>query len=143
MTTEQKEFQSMLDAAGVRYFSARELFFRGASDTRLRLNTDPPRSVWRNLVAVAVVADKVREAYGGPLRVVSAYRSVAYNRAIRGAANSTHTRGQALDLACPQPERLYHALLALRRAGEFRGGLGLYSTFVHVDVRGTNTTWRG
>jgi hypothetical protein len=29
----------------------------------------------------------------------------------------------------------------MRREGIFKGGLGKYKTFVHVDVRGKNADW--
>jgi lysozyme len=138
-----EEFQKLLDKAGVKFFTARELFFRGASDARLGLNTDPPKRLWPHLLAVAKVADQAREILGKPVRIVSAYRSPAYNRAIKGASLSTHQQAQALDLQTKNTAGLYLILMELRRAGVFSGGLGLYPTFVHVDVRGYPATWRG
>jgi len=29
----------------------------------------------------------------------------------------------------------------MREEGLFRGGLGLYKTFIHLDTRGRNATW--
>jgi hypothetical protein len=137
------EFQQLLDKAGVKHFTAKELFYRGASDAKLKLNTDPPRALWRNILPTAIVADEARRRFGKPLRVNSAYRNAALNRAIGGASHSQHMRFCALDLGTPAPAKLYLILLDMRRAGLFRGGIGLYRTFVHVDTRGTNATWRG
>lgn len=134
------EFQKLLDKAGVRYFTADEVFFRGARDARLQLNTDPPRGLWPSLLAVVKVADEARHRLGKPLKINSAYRSPAYNRAISGASRSFHTKGAALDLS-GSPATLHRILTEMRREGLFRGGIGRYKTFVHVDARGSNADW--
>jgi hypothetical protein len=141
-TGAKADFQKLLDEAGVRYFDADEVFFRGARDARLQLNTDPPRSLWPSLLAVTKVADEARHRIGRPLRINSAYRNAAYNRAIGGASASIHMRGGALDLS-GSPATLHKILTQMRREGLFRGGIGRYKTFVHVDVRGKNADWQG
>ena len=40
------------------------------------------------------------------------------------------------------PRKAYQMALQLRREGFFRGGIGLYSTFIHLDTRGYAATWR-
>jgi len=134
------DFQQLLDQHGVRYFNADEVFFRGARDAKLQLNTDPPRALWPSLLAVTKVADEARHRIGRPLRINSAYRNAAYNRAIGGASASIHMRGGALDLS-GSPATLHKILTQMRREGLFRGGIGRYKTFVHVDVRGKNADW--
>jgi hypothetical protein len=141
-TGAKADFQRLLDEAGVRYFTAEEVFFRGARDAKLKLNSDPPRGFWPSLLAVVKIADEARHRLGKPLRINSGFRSAAYNRAIRGAANSLHTKAAALDLS-GSPATLHRILTEMRREGLFRGGLGRYKTFVHVDVRGKNADWVG
>jgi uncharacterized protein YcbK (DUF882 family) len=141
-TGAKAEFQKLLEAQGTRYFTADEVFFRGARDARLQLNTDPPRSLWPSLLAVTKVADEARHRLGKPLRINSAYRSPAYNRAISGASKSIHVLGGALDLS-GSPATLHKILTQLRKEGFFKGGIGKYRTFVHVDVRGKNADWAG
>ena len=142
-TGAKAEFQKLLEAQGTRYFDADEVFYRGARDARLQLNTDPPRALWPSLLAVVKVADEARHRLGKPLRINSAYRSPAYNRSLPGAAkNSIHTQGGALDLA-GSPATLHKILTQLRAEGFFKGGIGKYRTFVHVDVRGRNADWQG
>lgn len=139
----QQLFQRQLDRWGVRNFNAREFFYRGASDAQLRLNTDPPAALWSRMEATAKAAQAARDRLRAPINITSAYRSPEYNRRIGGVRNSTHTQFNALDLSCAEPAKLYLILLDLRREGLFRGGLGLYRNFVHIDTRGTNATWRG
>jgi hypothetical protein len=140
--TAKEEFQKLLDDAGIRYFTADEVFFRGARDAKLQLNSDPPRSLWPSLLAVTKVADEARHRLGRPLRISSAYRSPAYNKAIGGASASIHMKGGALDLS-GSPATLHRILTEMRSEGLFRGGIGKYRTFVHVDVRGKNADWQG
>ena len=127
------------------HFAPTEIAFRGASDERLKLNSDPPPDLWANMVKTAWLADQVREYLGSPIRVISGYRSPAYNSAISGASQSRHLSNDALDLQplSTTPRKLHGALVAFREAGLFRGGLGLYPSFVHVDRRGENRDWTG
>jgi hypothetical protein len=139
-TGAKADFQKLLDEAGVRYFDADEVFFRGARDARLQLNTDPPRALWPSLLAVVRVADEARHRLGKAVKINSAYRSPAYNRAISGASKSIHVLGGALDLS-GSPVTLRRILREMRNEGLFKGGIGRYPTFTHVDVRGKNADW--
>lgn len=44
------------------------------------------------------VFQKVREHFAVPIHISSGYRSLALNRAIKGASSSQHCRGEAMDL---------------------------------------------
>ena len=84
-------------------------------------------------------------AVTGPLRVLSGYRTEAYNRRVGGARASQHVQGRAADIysATLSPGQIHDRVLELYRAGElpYLGGLGYYGPstkgvgFVHVDVR--------
>lgn len=136
----EAEFQALLRSNGIVYFTADELFYRGARDKQLKLNSTPPKGLWSNLLDVARVADEARRRLGRPLRITSAYRSPEYNKAIDGSKASQHMKGKALDLM-GSPATLYKILLQMRKEGFFKGGIGKYKTFIHVDVRGTNANW--
>jgi hypothetical protein len=134
-----RKMQAMLDEAGVRYFTAEEALFLGASNARLKLNTIPPESMWRNILPTLLVLDLVREQVGA-LSLLSIYRNGAYNHAVGGARGSIHMQFRACDvrpLACPV-DRLHRAVLRLRDESIFLGGVGRYPGFVHVDTRGVN-----
>ena len=141
--TNQEQFQRHLDEWGVTHFTAREFFYRGASDERFQLNTDPPAELWPNMEQTAKVLEQARKRLGASIRITSAYRSPAYNKRIGGVANSTHVKFNATDLVTAEPASLYLVLMDMRREGVFKGGLGLYRSFVHMDTRGHNATWRG
>ena len=94
------------------------------------------------LFAVAHKADAIRKAVNHPLIVISGYRGPDYNRAIGGARNSYHKKAMALDLRPADPaklSRLKDVALAAWHRGEI-GGLGFYSSFVHIDT-GPKRRW--
>lgn len=106
---------------------------------------------WRSTRAVklAEAFEWIRERCGFPLYISSAYRTEEYNRKINegkgGAKNSQHVQGRALDL---HPLRGSLARLqAVAQEAQSLGvitGRGIYSDFVHIDVRiGPKATWRG
>jgi uncharacterized protein YcbK (DUF882 family) len=99
---------------------------------------------WRENRAVVLAREfeEIRRLCGGkPIVVLSAYRTVVYNRKIGGAKYSQHIQGRALDLRPPagMPVSVFHhRILQYAKAGESKlRGLGLYATFVHVDIRPT------
>jgi uncharacterized protein YcbK (DUF882 family) len=95
--------------------------------------------------------EPLRKKYG-PVHINSGYRTIAYNRSIGGATNSMHIysihdgNDQAADITCANGSpSSWHAFLNAIRASKRngRGGLGLYPSFVHVDIRDYKADWRG
>lgn len=80
---------------------------------------------------------------GKEVQVISGYRSKKYNEYLinlgkRVSRNSLHLSGTAIDFAIPEVgnDKLYHI------AGSFKkGGVGLYSSFVHIDI-GRTRNWK-
>ncbi len=130
-----------------RHFGPREFTGYFARERNGVANEVPPKHLWPNIVPVLRIADDLRAHFGKPCRILSSYRSPAYNKAVGGAPLSQHLRFNALDITIDgiSPQRVYDKLLEWRREGRFTGGLGLYpsSGFVHIDTRGTNAAWRG
>lgn len=128
----------ILAARHVMHFRAAELLYRGGNHGNGTAHNDLcPESLLENLAEVARLADDLREDFGSPLRVLSAYRSETYNRAVGGARSSLHLQARALDLAPVNPGRIpeFRALARARfDAGIHRGGTGIYQTFVHLDT---------
>jgi uncharacterized protein YcbK (DUF882 family) len=97
---------------------------------------------WRETRAIhlADTFEAIRTLLGHkPITINSAYRTPAYNTAIQGAGASQHCQGRAIDITHPliRPEQLFEAIRELQHAGKLPllGGLGRYSSFVHIDVR--------
>ncbi len=135
----KEEFTEWFDKQGFKYFKAYEFtrYFER------ELNDYPPKSKWKNIVSALEIVDKLRGDLGHPIRITSSYRADKYNKKVGGASKSLHKEFKALDIQCSglSPARLYHRLKKYRDAGEFKGGLSEYKTFVHIDVRGTNADW--
>jgi uncharacterized protein YcbK (DUF882 family) len=95
--------------------------------------------------------EPLRKKYGS-VTIHSGFRTPSYNRSVGGAPNSYHIytvhdgNDQAADISCARgrPRDWWGTLNWIRnnrRAG--KGGLGLYSTFVHCDIRDYKADWRG
>jgi len=88
-----------------------------------------------------------REAGNKPITVLSGFRTFDWNKKIRGAINSQHMFGRALDLRPPEGHSVtsFHRLIYNLPASSGLRGLGLYKTFVHVDIRESNflAQWSG
>ncbi len=116
---------------------------------------EAPGQMWRDsrLAPLVATLDAIREVLGRPLHVDSGYRTLAYDQrlydhsvATGGGANdkapplqSQHPKGRAADIRTGSltPLELRNLIGSLYSAGKLPhlGGLGLYSSFVHVDVR--------
>jgi len=95
--------------------------------------------------------EPMRRKYGA-CSVHSGYRTPSHNRAVGGERNSFHIysahdgNDQAADVSFARgtPAQWHataNAIRAKKRRG--RGGLGLYRSFVHIDIRDYPSNWRG
>lgn len=83
---------------------------------------------------------KIRDHFGKAVTINSAYRTEAHNKKVGGAAYSQHKYGIAADIAVNRVAPLEVARYAHTLLGN-RGGVGLYKTFTHVDVRTAKSRW--
>ena len=134
----------------VRNFRASEFLYKGASHASNGLNTDPPEHLWQNVVPLARLLDAIRREIGQPMKLISVYRSPAYNERIGGASKSQHKEFTAADFTVLAgdggPRDWAEIADRLQRSNQsWFGGLGIYvnSNFVHVDVRGHLARWNG
>jgi zinc D-Ala-D-Ala carboxypeptidase len=87
---------------------------------------------------------ELRDLIGQPVIVVSGFRCQAHNTAVGGATRSQHLLGRAADVRVRamspiEIKRLAETIDAFRD-----GGIGLYSAFVHLDVRPNGPArWQG
>lgn len=82
----------------------------------------------------------IRNHFGKPVTINSAYRNAAYNQKIGGASGSQHVKGTAADIVVSGIAPLIVAKYA-QSLMPSTGGIGLYSTFIHVDVRTNKSRW--
>lgn len=137
-----------------RRIAERELFMSGLSNNNgvvtFSLSNDGEKAVSKNfkikefrckdgsdkiLVDVDFVVNylqKIRDHFGVPVVVNSAYRTETYNRKVGGAKSSYHMQGRAFDIVVsgntPQIVARYAQSLGIK-------GVIQYDSFVHIDSR--------
>ncbi|MEM1083813.1 MAG: D-Ala-D-Ala carboxypeptidase family metallohydrolase [Verrucomicrobiota bacterium] len=107
-------------------------------------NSLPPKKLWKNMAPTLKVVDRMAIELGLPVKeIVSAYRSPAYNARCAGARRgSWHQANVAVDVKFPVRASIASAKArSLRKRGHYRGGVGHYYGFTHVDTRGQNVDW--
>ena len=85
---------------------------------------------------------KLRNAYGKPMRITSGYRSINHTIAARKSAPGTHTQGIACDIAVDRADAVRLLRLALELGFN---GIGVQQKgngrFIHLDTRENPTIW--
>ena len=150
--TPAAEFERFVDRLGLPNFKGAEFT---PYWTRVRngvSNSAPDDDLWENVVPTLVVLQRFRTETGSPVQLLSTFRSSRYNKAIGGATHSQHTQFRAIDFTVSSgtPAQWARRLRSYRGdeftnplGGSFtlRGGIGVYSGFVHLDTRGTVADW--
>ncbi|WP_425039056.1 D-Ala-D-Ala carboxypeptidase family metallohydrolase [Primorskyibacter sp. S187A] len=146
---DEADFMAFIKSLGLKNFKPYEFLIKGDKNANpesaaYQTNTNPPRELWPNIAPTARVLDILRGRIDAPIRTISVYRSPAYNVAIGGAKKSQHTMFRAVDFVAQgnsTPLDWANTLRSMRAEGLFLGGIGTYSTFVHIDTRGFNADW--
>lgn len=107
---------------------------------------DMPLDVYENIIKLAGQLQFLRDYTGRPIRINSAYRSPEHNKKVGGSKTSQHLLGKAADITIDslKPIEVFTLIEDLIDMGlMLQGGLGLYDTFVHYDIRKTKARWNG
>lgn len=106
-------------------------------------NTLPPKAWWPRMGYTLRVVDRIaKEMNVQDVEVISAYRSKEYNARCGGRRGSWHQANIALDVKFPvRASKVTSTARELRNLGLFKGGVGGYWNFTHIDVRGENVNW--
>lgn len=106
-----------------------------------------PQELYGNVQKLMEQMEIVRaECDNKPLHIHSGYRSPAHNAEVGGVVASQHPLGKANDFSSDSysPAQLKQILERLISQGKIlQGGIGIYPTFVHYDIRGNNARWTG
>mgnify|MGYP003291522703 CR=1 FL=1 len=91
---------------------------------------------------LVAVLQQIRSHFGKAVTINSGYRTPAKNKQVGGATYSQHLYGLAADITvkgvAPKDVAAYAESLLPNT-----GGIGIYSTFTHIDVRKTKSRWNG
>ena len=108
--------------------------------------TNVPDELMENVQLLAENLQVLRSHLNKPIRLISGYRTPKYNRRIGGARRSQHMLAKAGDIKISgmKPAEVKAVIQQLIKEGKMmKGGVGLYRTFTHYDVRGRNARWYG
>ena len=91
---------------------------------------------------LVTILQKIRTHFGRAVTITSAYRTPTHNRSVGGSELSQHTFGRAADIKINgvSPEKI--AVYA-EKLLPGTGGIGVYKSFCHIDVRVTKSRWNG
>jgi uncharacterized protein YcbK (DUF882 family) len=106
--------------------------------------SEMPINIYHNMVKVANQLQVLRNYIKKPIKINSAWRSQEYNASIGGVKDSQHIMGRAADIVVKGmlPIELSKIIEDLISKGEMlQGGIGIYSSFIHYDIRGTKARW--
>ncbi len=88
------------------------------------------------------VCQLIREQLNKVVEVTSGYRTVEHNasESVRGASNSYHLRGEAVDIK--PPSNLLKRAFIIASTIPVVGGVGIYeSGIIHIDLRREKCYW--
>lgn len=106
--------------------------------------TPVPATLLPNVKELANNLQIIRDYYNKPIVINSGYRTPVYNKKVGGAPASQHLYAMAADIRIAgvtaiQLYKLIEKLIAEKKI--HNGGLGLYNSFVHYDIRATPGRW--
>ena len=141
---EANDYFRYLNSLGLKRISPAQVVATHAKAKGTVWNSLPPKAWWRRMGYVLRVVERVAlEMDVSEVEVISAYRSPAYNSQCEGAkAGSWHQANIAADVKFPiRASKVTEAARELRNLGLFKGGVGGYGDFTHIDARGENVNW--
>lgn len=107
--------------------------------------TPVPEKYMPNLRVLARNLQVLRDEVGVPVNVSgSGYRTPKHNKKVGGAPKSQHLTASAADISCIgiTPRMLADKIEELIIEGRMQdGGIGVYPTFVHYDIRHAKARW--
>lgn len=114
----------------------------GPWDYKYYTKADFKPGQWTKLKRSTLQAfERVTEAYGKKLTILSAYRSPSYNAGVGGAKNSMHMKGLAIDVSTAGMSTAEKQKLLTCAIQQGFSSIGYYQNFIHIDTRGSGTTW--
>jgi len=138
------DYARYLSSVGLTRLTPRQVIDSHAKEHGGVWNCIPPKDYWPQIVPTLRVIDRIAAELNMPVKeIVSAYRCPAYNARCPGAKSSSyHQANVACDVVFPvNASTVTSVTRNLRDQGLFKGGVGSYPGFTHVDTRGMNVNW--
>jgi len=106
--------------------------------------TKVPLALMPNLILLAKNLEIIRDYFKAPVTIVSGYRSPKHNKNVGGAKLSQHLKAKAADIKIKgyNSRQIHTGILKLINDKKIiAGGVGLYDSFVHYDIRDVHAIW--
>ena len=118
------------------------------SEFKCKDGTPVPDQHVGNLRLLAMCLERIREVYDKPIKVISGYRTQAYNERCGGSKRSKHLEALAADFIIEgeHPIEIALKIEELIEAGELPSGCGIgvyQKRFTHFDPRPKRARWTG
>ncbi len=137
------EYLRYLNGLRLRKVNPEQLIAAHAKQRGSVWNSLPPKQWWNRMGYALRVVDRVAmEMNLDRVEVISAYRTPSYNAYCGGRSRSWHQANVAVDIkGSVSAYQFTKTARQLRDEGLFRGGVGSYRAFTHIDARGQNINW--
>ena len=102
-----------------------------------------PEFVKKNVIELAENLQIIRNEVGR-LDLTNAYRCKDHNSDVGGSTSSQHLVGKAADVKSKsiKPKEMAQIVNDLMKNEKIKtGGIGIYNTFTHIDIRGVRARW--
>lgn len=113
-----------------------EEFTSSQTASRLDLDNNPTPQVLDALTYTAQKLEQVRALLGTPIIISSGYRSPKVNAAVKGASNSQHLLGEAVDFTSPAfgtPKQIVKKIIT--SGIEYDQVIQEYDSWVHISFK--------
>lgn len=91
---------------------------------------------------LVMVLQSIRSRFGTAVTINSGYRTPQYNAKVGGVTDSQHCYGTAADIVVRGKTPAQVAAYARQLMPDW-GGVGVYDSFCHIDVREAKADWNG
>tara|TARA_B100000780_G_C21099813_1_gene443790 strand:+ start:1482 stop:1859 length:378 start_codon:yes stop_codon:yes gene_type:complete len=102
-----------------------------------------PEFVKNNVIELAENLQIIRDEVGR-LDLTNSYRCKDHNSDVGGSTSSQHLVGKAADVKSEsiKPKEMAQIVNDLMKNEKIKtGGIGIYNTFTHIDIRGVRARW--
>ena len=102
-----------------------------------------PEFVKKNVIELAENLQIIRDEVGR-LDLTNSYRCKDHNSDVGGSTSSQHLVGKAADVKSEsiKPKEMAQVVDDLMKNEKIKtGGIGIYNTFTHIDIRGVRARW--
>ena len=103
-----------------------------------------PENIKKNIIELIHNLQVIRDEVKVPISITSGYRSPEHNAKVKGAKDSQHVKGTAVDFKVQglKPKEVALIVERLIKEGKIKqGGIGIYPSWVHYDIRGIKARW--